>query len=284
MDLSDAESWIRRHVEVLALEVTHSRPWSTVLCVTTPGGDVWFKANAPELRYEAELVALLAERRPDCIDAPIAIDAERGWLLLRDAGVRLRELVTAEQSLERWLDVLPLYASVQRDLTSDVELMLSLGVPDLRLERLPPLLEELLEVLPRAQAGRWRARLPEIVELCDRLAAFRIPATIQHDDFHDAQVFVRDGRYLLLDWGDACVTHPFFTLSVTLEGVIGWGLDDVEDSVDTEPYRDAYLAGFEGGALEEAVAIALRLGWVCRAVNGHVQGEIEPTLRRLAMV
>ena len=29
----------------------------------------------------------------------------------------------------------------------------------------------------------------------------------------------KDGRYLLLDWGDACVTHPYFTLAVTLDGV-----------------------------------------------------------------
>jgi hypothetical protein len=48
----------------------------------------------------------------------------------------------------------------------------------------------------------------------------------------------------LMDWGDACISHPFFTLSVTLEGVIAWGLDDVEGSVDTAPFRDAYLAPF----------------------------------------
>ena len=57
---------------------------------------------------------------------------------------------------------------------------------------------------------------------------FGIPETIQHDDLHDGQVFVQDGRYLLLDWGDACVSHPFFTLAVTLDGVIAWGVDDVE--------------------------------------------------------
>ena len=55
---------------------------------------------------------------------------------------------------------------------------------------------------------------------------------------------MRDGKHLLMDWGDACISHPFFTLSVTLEGVIAWGLDDVEDSIDTAPFRDAYLAPF----------------------------------------
>ncbi len=70
--------------------------------------------------------------------------------------------------------------------------------------------------------------MPRVGEMCDELAGYGLPETIQHDDFHDGQVFVRDGRYLLLDWGDACVSHPFFTLSVTLEGYIAWGLDDIQ--------------------------------------------------------
>ncbi len=80
--------------------------------------------------------------------------------------------------------------------------------------------------------------------MCLRLAEVGIPETVQHDDLHDGQVFVRDGGYLFFDWGDSCVSHPFFTMSVTLEGVLSWGLDDVEGSVDVTPFRDAYLASF----------------------------------------
>jgi hypothetical protein len=100
--------------------------------------------------------------------------------------------------------------------------------------------------------------------MCDELAGYGLPETIQHDDFHDGQVFVRDGRYLLLDWGDACVSHPFFTLSVTLEGILGWGLDDIQGSVDVRPFRDAYLEPFtplaEGADLLAACATAATTG------------------------
>ena len=100
-----------------------------------------------------------------------------------------------------------------------------------------------------------------------------IPETIQRDDLHDAQVFVRDGRYLFFDWGDSCVSHPFFSMAVTLEGQLAWGLDDVEGSVDVTPFRDAYLRPFASYAaqheLEDAHAAALRLGWICRALNVH---------------
>ena len=166
-----------------------------------------------------------------------------------------------------------------------------LGVPDLRLSTLPSRYEEMLDELvelPADDRRRLEANVPRVEELCDELAGYGLPETIQHDDFHDGQVFVRDGRYLLLDWGDACVSHPFFTLSVTLEGNLAWGLDDVEDSVDVRPFRDAYLAPFRGSPksadLEAACATALRLGWVCRAVNGHLSGsEAAQTHQRLRM-
>src|SRR5512144_3438853 len=105
--------------------------------------------------------------------------------------------------------------------------------------------------------------------MCRELAVAGVPETIQHNDLHDGQVFVAGGRYVMLDWGDSCVSHPFTTMSVTLEGVLAWGPDDVEGSVDTTPFRDAYLEPFSGHPgreeLEAAVATALRLGWICRA-------------------
>jgi hypothetical protein len=82
------------------------------------------------------------------------------------------------------------------------------------------------------------------------------------------------------------VSHPFFTLSVTLQGVIAWGLDDVERSEDLGPYRDAYLAPYAercGGDLVRATDVAMRLGWACRAVNGHVPGDERGTVTRLRM-
>ncbi len=156
--------------------------------------------------------------------------------------------------------------------------LLALGVPDMRLATLPEAYDRLaaeLELEPR-----FRAATSYVQELCDQLAAFGIRETLQHDDLHDGQVFVKDGTDLVMDWGDACISHPFFTLSVTLEGVISWGLDDVEDSVDIAPFRDAYLAPYAAAYpslsrddLLAAVDVALRLGWASRFINGLVPGD-----------
>jgi predicted small integral membrane protein len=280
--LLEAHAWIHEQAARLGwsvvgeIEQPHDRPWATVLRVPTERGDLYFKANAPPLQFEAALVEVLAERRPDAVPPLLAVDLERGWMLMEDAGTRLRELVERERDLSCWLDLMPLYAGVQLDLADRADDLVALGVPDLRLALLPARYEELLaEVeLPAEDRARVDASVPRVEELCDELAGFRLPETIQHDDFHDGQIYVRDGRYLLLDWGDACVTHPFFTLSVTLEGMLAWGLDDVEGSVDTTPYRNAYLTAFatygDRSALEAAATIALRLGWVCRAVNSRL--------------
>ncbi|MEV4630210.1 phosphotransferase [Micromonospora sp. NPDC049523] len=267
-----------------AIEQPHVYPWSTVLRIPTELGPVWFKANAEPLRHEAAVVERIAARRPDAVPPLLAADTTLGWMLMADGGETLRTVTARERDLGRWYDVLPLYAGIQLDLAGDVDDLLALGVPDMRLAVLPGAYERLLDEIGAERRYRDASRM--VADLCDELAAYALPELLQHDDLHDAQVFVRDGRHLVLDWGDACISHPFFTLSVTLEGVLAWGLDDVEQSVDTAPFRDAYLTPYAerfSGDLVAAAGVALRLGWVCRAVNGHVPGDNKQTLTRLRM-
>jgi hypothetical protein len=291
-----ADAWIAEQLTQLGLEragtfdQVHDRPWSTVIRVPTTRGNVFFKAVASSLRHEAALTELLGARRPDCIPPPLAVDSAEGWILQEDGGQTLRQLVEVERDLSRWNEVLPLYAGVQIDLASDVTELLAIGVPDFRLASLPTSFEAVLDQIveqPDEERRRLRASVPWVREACDELAAAGLPETIQHDDLHDAQIFVRDGRYLLLDWGDACVSHPFFTLAVTLDGVISWGIDDVEASEPTEPYRDAYLEPFRGLTTSDLAGLAQtarRLGWVCRALNSRrSQPSDESTRLRLRM-
>jgi hypothetical protein len=280
--LGKAQDWVDRRLADLGVERTgdieqpHVRPWSTVLRVPTANGVVWFKANAGPLRHEAAVVSLIAARRPEVVPPLLAADVAGGWMLMADAGETLRSVVEREHSLDRWLDVLPRYAEVQLALAGDVDDLLAFGVPDMRLANLPAGYERLLDEIDAEP--RFRAAAPMVADMCAELAAAGVPELLQHDDLHDGQVFVRDGRHLIMDWADACVSHPFFTLSVTLEGQLAWGLDDVENSVDIAPFRDAYLAQFPG----KTIGPALRLGWVCRAINGNV-GDVGQTRTRLGM-
>jgi hypothetical protein len=277
---AEADAWIHAHApgEVLAIEQPHVRSWATALRVETSHGVMWFKANSAAHRQEAEATALLASVRPEALPELLAHDRERGWMLTRDAGSRLRELVTEERSLRRWLDVLPLYARLQLDAVPLVDELLAVGVPDRRHTVLPDRFEQILGAIDGGEA--YRHLVPRVRAGCERLAAYEVPETIQHDDLHDAQVFVRDGRILVTDWGDAVISHPFFSMSVTLQGVIAWGLDDVEGSEDLAPYAAAYLEPW-GDGLQEALELALPLGWACRCVGvyDHAQA-LDPSERQ----
>jgi hypothetical protein len=280
--LAEAHAWIDEGVGELGarrtgpIEQPHLRPWSTAMRVPTTAAELWFKANAPLLAYEARVVEVLARVRPDLVPALVRVDRDRGWMLMREGGERLREVVARERRLDRWLDVLPLYAELQLAAAPCAEELVALGTPDLGLAGLPQVYSRLVgetEGLAPDLRDRLIGRTADVDAMCRELAGLGVPETIQHNDLHDGQVFVSGDRYLVFDWGDSCVSHPFATMSVTLEGLLAWGLDDVEGSVDTTPFRDAYLEQFSDRApredLERAIASALRLGWICRAAVTH---------------
>jgi hypothetical protein len=110
---------------------------------------------------------------------------------------------------------------------------------------------------------RALAAVPRFEEMCCALAEDGVPETIQHDDLHDGQAFVREGRYLVFDWGDSCVSHPFHSLTVTLRSV-AWRLDLPPGGPELRCLRDAYLEPFGRGA--ELADLAYRTGTIARAI------------------
>ncbi len=299
--LATAHGWIDEQVTDLglrrtdAVEQPHVRPWGTVLRVPTDGGTLWFKATEPALRHEAAVHSIVAARSPERVPPLLAADLDRGWLLAADAGRRLREVVEEERSLARWHDALDGYARVQLASRADVPALLATGMPHLRLADLAAGYADLVGRLgDDVVEPRLRDAADRVGPMADRLASYGIEETVQHDDLHDGQVFVTPddapgGRHRVLDWGDACVSHPFLTLAVTLLGVIAWGVDDVAGSEDVAPYRDTYLAPFAEACgtsvavLADAADLGARLGWACRAVHGHVDDDPASTVTRLRM-
>jgi hypothetical protein len=283
---AEAEAWIRDQVRITGrVEQPHVFPWSTVLRVPTADGDLWFKATTLEVHgFEPKLTAVLAEAFPDLVTELVAIDAERGWMLMRDAGVRLRELIESAEDLYRWEEILPRYAELQIGVAPQADELLALGVPDERLAGIPEKIGALLEddealmlgasdELSRDQRDELRRRMPELRAIVEELKAFGIPETIQHDDFHDGQVFVRDGRFRLLDWGDSCISHPFHTLTVTLRA-IAWRHKLAPGSDPLLRLRDAYLEPYP--APPRAADLAYRTGTLCRALAWHRYLEATP--------
>jgi hypothetical protein len=279
-----ASAWILAELEHLGIEASdpieqpHSYPWSTVLRVPTEGGDIYFKAVSPAHPHEPGLLGALSRWSPDRVPRLLSVDTERGWLLMRDAGQRLREMIRPAKNMRPWLHVLPRYAELQIELARRVPDLLALGVPDRRLPVLPTLYGPLLadvEVLrigqsPGLTRGQYERLLdltPQVAELCGRLAEYRIPETLNHGDLTDGNVFFGDGSPVFIDWGDACVSHPFYSLrTVLVSAEISLGLE--ENSPKLHPLRDAYLEPWTRYESRADLLGALDLASLLASING----------------
>ncbi|MBA2462584.1 MAG: hypothetical protein H0V45_12590 [Actinobacteria bacterium] len=241
------------------IEVVHERPWATVRRVSIAGGVAWFKTCAPVQAFEPRLTAALAGRWPDRLPEVLALDEERAWLLLGDAGERLG----IGGGPEPWLSVLPRYAELQRGEAAHAAEHLDGGVPDRRIAMFPALYEAMLaRELPLCSGdmARLRAFAPRFGELCAELGARAVPETIQHDDLHGANIHPRDRTPRILDWGDSCISHPFFTPFVTF-----LHLDELTGLQTDDPWfarlRDAYLEPWgRPNELRDTFELAQRLG------------------------
>jgi hypothetical protein len=206
-------------------------------------------------------------------------DEERAWLLMADAGTPVGAFGNPP---EAWLSVLPRYAELQRGEVAHAEEHVAHGVTDLRLARLPELYAELVETglpLDPDEIGELRGFAGEFAELCAELAAAGVPETVQHDDLHHANVYVRDDRLRILDWGDSSIAHPFASLVVTFRFL--------EEVTGLEPadrwfarLRDAYLEPW-GPGLTETFARALRVGAFAHTVAwGRQRNHLPDDARR----
>src|SRR5262249_10332456 len=149
---------------------------------------------------------------------------------------------------EAWLAALPLYAELQQGEAVHASDHLDHGVPDLRPATLPARYDELLRLdlpLEREEARRLRAFTRRFAALCEELAAYGVPETIQHDDLHHANLYADGGCLRVLDWGDASISHPFASLVVTFRF-----LEERTKLTPGDPWfarlRDAYLEPWGG--------------------------------------
>ena len=294
-----AMAWVGRQLRQRGIAIIgeadqfHVVPWSTVFRVPTERGDVFFKATWPGQRREARITGALARWAPDDVGTPLAIDAVRGWLLLGDAGPRLRQIITKDRDIRHWHRVLPQYAELQIAIAPHARELLRLGAPDRRARGLATEYERLLdehsllrvglkEGLTRLQDRALRDVVPEVRTLAREISI--VPDTIQHDDLHDGQVFVQDGHYRILDWGDAVVSHPFYSMSV-VERSVAYTLKLKPGSREITRLRDLYLEPFTKFAsakeLRSAYRVAIRLGWISRALTwASVVPHLSPAKQR----
>jgi hypothetical protein len=239
------------------------------------------------------LVRDIARRSPGLVPDVLAADEGRAWLLMADHGTPTRDTLSAAEQLDVFESVLPAYAQAQRDSLPIVDRWLAAGVPDRRVERLPALVDEVLAGstwlgdLPlgagaRSSVGHARAAF---VRVTDQLAGMPLAAAIEHSDLHAGNVLIGRGSPRIIDWGDACISHPFASLFVVFQHVVARLPGDRRRHA-AFALRDAYLRAWTAhagaGELQRTFAKAAWLGYVLRGLNfAHQMGAADAdTCRR----
>jgi hypothetical protein len=265
------------------------RAWSHTIAFGTTLGPVWFKANEEGTVHEPRLHQHLARLLPDLVPELLAVEEERGWLLLRDAGPTLRTVAAAEAQEAAWCQLLPRYGQAQLTLATHLDDLVAAGVPERSPASLPEQAAALVARLAtlgenRGGLGRDRraaleARLPAYARWCADLAASGIPDTLQHDDLHAANVCVEGDRLRIIDWGDASLGHPFGTMLATLNSIAHHAMVGLDSPLVCR-LRDAYLEPFtpyaERGDLVHLVHRARQAGRVTRALAWRAALVSEP--------
>ena len=212
---------------------------STILRAQTGAGRYYFKAAPTHFRHEAAVTKMLAERFPDVIPAPVAIDDEQGWLLTADFGDELASGKGASVG-DGAVDAL---VALQRRSAVDVDALLEAGCADRRVAALATQIGELAgdgaAWLSSEVLVQLRSAWPRFVDLCEEAATSPVPDTLVHGDFHGENVALRGGRYFIFDWTDACVAHPFFDMAVMLRNAEG-----AQDPSLHDRWRDRCLYGW----------------------------------------
>jgi hypothetical protein len=280
-------AWVNRQLRAHGHELTGAlqpvrvRPWSALWRAPTTDGLLWLKACAPAMRHEAALIDFLRRLQPEVLPPILGLAPEQGLILMADGGDLLRPYTREAGDLSHWARILPEYAALQKQSAPHTTELLAAGIPDRRTETLPARLAELLadeaalEIgtphgLTPVEHAQLLAGLPAFAARCAEVAALGIPATIDHSDFHDANILIDAGRYRFIDWGDACVAHPFLTVLVTLRS-IAYGRKLAEDDPVLLELCDLYLAQWTAyGDLDElrrVLELARPLAMVNRALT-----------------
>ncbi len=252
--------------------------FSQVLRLHTADGDIYLKARPHSGASEPRLTQYLARHFPATMPTVIAIEAERRWLLMRASeGPALMDV--ADPS--RWERGAEICARMQIECIGRAAELAALGCPVRSLDwlegEIAPLLDDTpalqpadAEALTDAEVAEVRGLRSELQATCRELAARGLPLSLEHGDLWGVNVIAGERDCVLIDWEDASLAHPFFSVFLLLASL------DHTEALAAVPdaqarIRSAYLGLWRQQAttdrLERAFDLSQRLAAVFYAVQ-----------------
>jgi hypothetical protein len=211
--------------KVQRTDVIKDEPWSQVTRITTPNQLLYLKITPPMLAREAPITQFLHDRCGAPTPTIQAYNPDLDCFLMRDAGNPLRDKLKQQFQVDLLAQAINLFSSLQQKAMSQVDQLITLGVPDWRPQRLPDLLNELLlkrdllaaDGLSETERQTCLDAMPLFSTLCEELTGYGIAPSIVQPDFHDNNILINKKNQLtFIDLGEITISHPLFSLAACL--------------------------------------------------------------------
>ena len=187
---------------------------SVVLSAASRTGRAFLKCSSDRFRHEGRVTQVLADRSPGYLPDVLAIEPDRGWMLMRDLDGPL----LGDQPDSTWALGLDALAGLQQRWVGRSDELLAAGAEPRPLSQLAEWVQG--TALDAGLMGRfapgvheaWLTAAPAMAEACLTLDRIGPGPSLVHGDFHPWNVAAGTAGTRIFDWTDAAVGHPFLDL------------------------------------------------------------------------
>lgn len=241
-------------------------PWSVVTCLPTTKGLIYLKSMAKPFSIEPILLQFLSDQISTCVTQIIAVNNQLSCFLMKDAGEPLRNKLKLHFKPELLRQALKICADIQISAIDHADELIMTGVNDWRLEKLPSLYQDFVtredllknDGLVSFEIENLQQSICKIQNLCEQLAEYKIPETIEHGDFQDNNILINGSSITISDWGDASISHPFFSCVSALNSTNRHHHLRETDS-QYQAIQNSYLAQWKAYGTEDKLLKAFKL-------------------------
>lgn len=198
--------------------------YSMVYKIQTEQGDFYLKKTPKDLFLEPDVISFLNVRH--CMNVPKFVaknDLLNCFLMTSCGNESLRHLFKGQAETNQIGQGINNFTKIQRVLENSLSDMQSIQIPDWRLNKFPHLYRHLIlqeqllldDGMTKQEIDQLHLLEGNCTNLCNELLNFGIPETINHNDFHENNMILDKSteNISIIDWGEAVITHPFFSLN-----------------------------------------------------------------------
>jgi hypothetical protein len=229
---ADLRGWVTDTIAPVALQLSgpfcqfNASPSFSLIRFETNGPAVWFKAVGEPNQREFPITLELAHLFPEFVPRIIGTKhAWNGWLMLEAPGTNLGET----KKITDWKDAAQALARLQAESVGRIAPIAEAGAHHVGISELAALVDPFLEVIAELMKRQAKASPPPLTQEELALLGIRIkdsltlldllsiPDALGHFDLNPWNIIVSERRSVFLDWAEAYVGHPLFSLEYLLE-------------------------------------------------------------------